>query len=190
MSVNRERPHVLVLPEDQANREIVNGFITHTSVDHRRIQVMKNIGGWVRVCEEFQDVYVRKLNENKHCHVVMLIDFDERTDRRSQVERLIPDDLQDRVFVIGVLSQPEKLKEDKVLTFEEIGRELEEDCPRQRAGVWNHALLKHNAVELDRMWKTLGTILFPSKAETRPAQERSIGTARSVDSGDAGQGQQ
>jgi hypothetical protein len=189
MSVNRERPHVLVLPEDQANREIVNGFITHTSVDHRRIQVMKNLGGWTRVCEEFEEKYVRKLNDNRNSYVVMLIDFDGRPERRNHVEHLIPDDLRDRVFIIGVLSRPEKLKEDKRLTFEEIGRELEEDCPRQPDGIWNHDLLKHNAVELDRMWKTLGPILFPSKADIRSAQERSTRTAGSVDSGDVGQGQ-
>lgn len=161
MSVNTHRPHVLVLPEDQANREIMNGFITHSFVDLRRIQVMRNLGGWRRVCEEFEHAYVRKLNENKNCHVVMLIDFDGRPERRDQVESLIPDDLRDRVFVIGVLSQPEKLKEDKGLSFEQLGRELEEDCPRQTGGIWNHELLKHNAVELDRLWKTLGDILYP-----------------------------
>jgi hypothetical protein len=79
-------------------------------------------------------------------------------------EGLIPDDLKDRVFVLGILSQPEKLKDDKGLTFEQIGRELEEDCPRQPDGIWNHELLKHNALEVDRMWKALGGILFPSKS--------------------------
>jgi hypothetical protein len=190
MSVNRERPHVLVLPEDQANREIVNGFIKNTSVDQRRIQVVKNLGGWKRVCEEFENVYVPKLNENQNSHVVLLIDFDGRPERRSQVEHLIPEDLRDRSFVIGVLSQPEKLKADTRLTFEEIGRELEEDCPRKPNGIWNHELLKHNAAEVDRIWKTLGPILLPSKADIRSAQERSIRAAESIDSGDVGRGQQ
>lgn len=26
MSVNKERPHVLILPEDDANRQLANGF--------------------------------------------------------------------------------------------------------------------------------------------------------------------
>ena len=190
MSVNRDRPHVLVLPEDQAKREIVNGFIRNTPVDQRRIQVLKNLGGWKRVCEEFENVYVPKLNENQNSYVVMLIDFDGRPERRSQMERLIPEDLRDRAFVIGALSQPEKLKADTRLTFEEIGRELEEDCPRQPDGIWTHELLKHNAAELDRMWKTLGPILLPSKADIRTAQEPSTRTVGSVDSGEIGQGQQ
>jgi hypothetical protein len=190
MSVNRERPHLLILPEDQANREIVNGFLTYSSVDFNRVQVMKNLGGWTNACNEFNHVYVHKLNKNKICHIMMLIDFDEEPNRRAYVEGLIPDGLQDRVFVIGVWSQPEKLKEDKMLTFEEIGRELEQDCPRQPAGIWNHELLKHNAVDLDRLWKTLGAILFPSRVDIRSAQEQSTRTAASVDSGDVGQGHQ
>jgi hypothetical protein len=170
MSVNSERPHVLVLPEDQANTEIANGFKLHPSVDPRRIQVMKNLGGWTRVLDEFERVYVSKLNQNPNCHIVMLIDFDGKSDRRTHVDGHIPDGLRDRVFVVGVLSQPEKLKEDKNLGFEKIGWELAEDCPSQPDGTWNHDLLKHNAVELGRMWKTLGAIIFPSKADIRRGQ--------------------
>jgi len=170
MSVNRERPHVYVLPEDQANQEIVIGFQLHPSVDPRRIQVMKNLGGWTRVLDEFERVYVSKLNHNPNCHVVMLIDFDGKSDRRIHVDGHIPDGLRDRVFVIGVWSQPEKLKEDKNLAFEKIGQELAEDCPSQRDGIWNHDLLKHNADEVGRMWTTLGAILFPSKAGIRHGQ--------------------
>ena len=117
----------------------------------------------------------------------MLIDFDGRPDRRDQVD--IPHDLQDRVFVIGALSQPEDLKADTRLTFEEIGRELGQDCPSQPAGIWNHELLTHNAVELGRMWKTLGAIPFSREADVGTVQERSTRPVGSADSGDVGQGQ-
>ncbi len=165
MSVNRHRPHVLVLVEDQANREIVIGFRTHLSVDQRQIGVTKNLGGWRRVCDEFEHVYVTKLYESEECHVVMLIDFDERLERREHVKELIPDELQDRVCIIGVLSEPEKLKDATKLRFEEIGLALAADCPGQAAGIWNHELLKHNVVELGRISKTFGPIVFPSKAD-------------------------
>lgn len=163
--INRERPHLLILPEDQANREIVNGFFIHSSVDLNRVQVMSNIGGWRNVCNKFEHVYVPKLNANTHCHVAMLVDFDEKPDRRAYINGFIPATLQDRVFVIGVWSQPEKLKEDTNLTFEEIGRALEEDCPRQPGGLWNHELLRHNSVDVDHLWNTLGVILFPGKGD-------------------------
>ncbi len=41
MSVNRALPHVLVLPEDDANRQIANGFLLALdSSVQRRIQVL------------------------------------------------------------------------------------------------------------------------------------------------------
>ena len=40
MSVNVYNPHVLVLPEDDANRQIANGFLLEPSIKHRNIQVL------------------------------------------------------------------------------------------------------------------------------------------------------
>ena len=42
----------------------------------------------------------------------LLIDFDERENRFSYVESQIPDDLKERVFVLGVQSNPESLRRD------------------------------------------------------------------------------
>jgi hypothetical protein len=92
-------------------------------------------------------------------HVLILIDFDRDPGRRDEVQKYIPDDLKDRVFVLGVWSSPEELRNDQRITFEEIGRKLREDCPTGPGGIWSHELLKHNAEELDRMSKRLGSIL-------------------------------
>jgi hypothetical protein len=32
MSANKYKPHVVVLPEDDANRQLANGFLTHPVV--------------------------------------------------------------------------------------------------------------------------------------------------------------
>jgi hypothetical protein len=48
MAVNKYKPHIYVLPEDDANRQIANGFLLHESVDSRSIQVMPTTGGWTR----------------------------------------------------------------------------------------------------------------------------------------------
>ena len=45
MSVNNHRPHVLVLPEDEANEELVNGFLLDPSIKLRNIQVLPSAGG-------------------------------------------------------------------------------------------------------------------------------------------------
>ena len=44
MSVNVYKPHVLVLPEDDANREIANGFLLAPSLKLRNIQVLPCAG--------------------------------------------------------------------------------------------------------------------------------------------------
>lgn len=45
MSVNNFKPHLLVIPEDAANREIANGFVLDTRVQTTRIQIMSESGG-------------------------------------------------------------------------------------------------------------------------------------------------
>jgi hypothetical protein len=40
VSVNVFKPHVLVLPEDDANRQIVNGFLLDPSLNLRAIQAL------------------------------------------------------------------------------------------------------------------------------------------------------
>lgn len=51
MSVNRHLPHVLVLPEDDANRQIANGFLLHHAIGNRKIQVLEEAGGWLHAVE-------------------------------------------------------------------------------------------------------------------------------------------
>ncbi|QEI40683.1 hypothetical protein BMF77_01255 [Dolichospermum sp. UHCC 0315A] len=40
MSINKNKPHLLILPEDDANRQIVNGFIQNLNVNNRAIQIL------------------------------------------------------------------------------------------------------------------------------------------------------
>jgi hypothetical protein len=50
MSVNKYEDHVLVLPEDDANRQIANGFILNSNVKERAIQVLPIADGWDKSC--------------------------------------------------------------------------------------------------------------------------------------------
>lgn len=162
MSADISKIHVLVFPEDLADQEIANGFRGHdfnNGRSQRQIQVERVGKGWRRVCESFRDDYVSRLRRISTQHVLLLIDFDRKPGRRVEVEKYIPDDLKDRVFVLGVWSRPEDLRNDQKLTFEGIGRKLREDCPQQPEGIWGHELLKHNADEVVRMSRTLGAII-------------------------------
>ena len=159
--VNRYQPHVYVVPEDDADRQIADGFLPHHEVRARQVQVVPPAGGWGRAIEVFEAEYVRHLREYHAGHVVLFIDFDMKdVDRRRHVEEAVPADLKDRVFVVGALNGPETLKRELSLSFEEIGLGLADDCHVRRRTLWDHGQLRHNGGELDRMNAALRKIIL------------------------------
>jgi hypothetical protein len=148
MSVNKYAPHVLVLPEDDANRKLANGFQQHLSLWHK-IQVLPVAGGWAKVLDSFEKDHVRKMNAFPGRFMVLLIDFDGQEDRLDRAKAVIPGNLEDRVFVLGVWTEPQKLP--AVLgSFESIGRAAAEDCRDDTSIIWGLDLLRHNASEIER----------------------------------------
>jgi hypothetical protein len=160
MSVNSYQPHILVLPEDNANSEIANGFLLNPNLNERLIQILPFARGWTTVLNKFVDDHTSKMRLFPERMIVLLIDFDEQEDRLAYVETKIPSDLKDRVFVLGVFSEPEKLKSDIKKSFEEIGEVLATDCSDNTDKLWSHDLLKHNRNELQRMITTVKPFLF------------------------------
>lgn len=160
MSINRYQPHIIVLPEDRANEEIANGFIQDENVNERAIHVERPAGGWGKVVEKFTEVHVSEMRQFTNSMIVLLIDFDQREDRFSHVNSQIPDDLKERVFVLGVQSNPESLRRDIKKSFEKIGETLAKDCSNNTNELWGHDLLKHNKTELDRMILSVKPFLF------------------------------
>ena len=69
--------------------------------------------------------------------------------------------MNDRVFILGVLSEPEALRQD-LGSLETIGMNLAKDCREETDTTWSHHLLQHNAIELARLRQSVGEILFPS----------------------------
>jgi len=151
MSVNRGKPHILVLPEDRANSEIANGFTLNDRLDINLIQVLPYVRGWKTVVDKFTNKYVSTMRQYQHTNILLLIDFDDRIDRLDYIKQKIPQDLMHRVFILGVLSEPEKLKKHLQMDFESIGESLSTDCSENTYLLWKHDLLKHNKAELDRM---------------------------------------
>ena len=85
-------------------------------------------------------------------HVLALVDFDGDAGRRNEVLAVVPPDFHERVFVLGVWTNPEELKATLgVGSFEAIGEALANACVRDESGLWEHELLSHNHQELDRM---------------------------------------
>ena len=159
--MNKYLPHIYVIPEDDADRQIADGFVLHYQVKDARIQVVPTAGGWSNVLKVFHEEYVQTLLRYPLGHVVMLIDFDGHTDeRRADFQNAIPDDLRDRVFVVGPKDTPETLKRSLNIGFEKIGESLANDCDANTAEYWNHEQLQHNDAERQRMVRILKPFLF------------------------------
>jgi hypothetical protein len=160
--MNKYAPHVYVIPEDDADRQIADGFVNHHQVKDTRIQVVPPAGGWAKVLKTFQDEYIPRLRDYPTGHVVMLIDFDDQVEKRkTDFEKAIPTDLKTRVFVIGSKNTPEILKKEaRKKTFEEIGEELAGDCAAGTALLWGHEQLSHNEVDRQRLFDTVKPFLF------------------------------
>lgn len=161
MSVNNEKPHVLVLPEDDANRQMANGFLLDPSIKPRNIQVLPPARGWGKVLDSFVKEHVAKLRTYPGRHLVLLIDFDEHMEERQQRFReSIPEDLQDRVFLLGTQSEPEPLRKKCGDKLENIGKKLATECFHNKTELWRHPLLAHNAKERTRLNEKVRSILF------------------------------
>jgi len=158
MSVNKYLPHVFVLPEDDANRQIANGFLLNLST--RQIQVLQEVGGWTYVRNRFVSDHLVEMERNRNRFMVLLVDFDAQTNRMQDVRAVIPKHLADRVFILGALSDPEALRQAGLGSYETIGRGMAEDCREGTETTWGHALLRHNGSELDRLRQYVRPILF------------------------------
>lgn len=158
MSCNKDRKHVFVLPEDDSNKVLALGFHLRVNVT-RQMQVLRVAGGWKKVLEKFKSDHVKEMVRYPERFMVLLIDFDGRDDRLEHAKAAIPENLADRVFVLGAWSKPEDLRV-KLGAYEQIGSDLAEDCRAGTDKVWGHELLRHNASELGRLREQVRPILF------------------------------
>jgi len=157
MSVNKSKPHVLVLPEDDANRQMANGFLLELS--SRQIQILSEAGGWTKVLDCFTQDHIWAMERFQQRFMVLIIDFDNREDRLQTVKTKIPAHLANRVFALGALGEPEELRK-PLGTYESIGRALAKDCREGTDNIWSHNLLRHNAAEVHRLREHVRSILF------------------------------
>ena len=158
MSVNKDKPHVMVLSEDDANRQMAVGFLREIG-QIRQMQILHVAGGWRKVLDRFQSEHVRAMNRHRTRFMVLLIDFDGREDRPEDVKAAVPDHLTGRVFVLSTWTKPEELKK-SLGAFETIGAAMATDCREGTAATWGHELLQHNAPELERLRERVRPILF------------------------------
>lgn len=162
--MNHYRPHLLVLPEDDANRQLANGFLLHPAVDPGRIQVLVPAGGWMKVLDAFDRNQLADLRRFTDRHLVLLIDFDGDTERLELVKERIPEDVRGRVFILGARNEPEGIRRSlrRIGSLEKIGTALAEDCQGEEPKVWTHSELATNSNELGRIKMLIVPWLFRS----------------------------
>lgn len=161
MSVNKHRPHIFVLPEDDANHALANGFRLNPNLSQRSIQVLPSAGGWIKVQSQFEMEHILPMERYQLRYMVLLLDFDEMAKRRDEVSKVVPPHLCERVFILGVWSEPENLKKAGLGSLESVGSKLALECENETRITWDHELLRHNNIELVRMASKLKHILFP-----------------------------
>ena len=159
MSVNIYRPHLLILPEDRADREVAVGFSLGVTMSHQ-VQVLPEAGGWLSVLECFQSDHVSPLERLTTRHMLLVIDFDTEPLRREKANEYIPAHLADRVFVIGARPDPEAVKRSLGRQFEQLGQDIAQCCFEDSNQMWDHPHLLHNLDEIARLRQRVRPFLF------------------------------
>ena len=161
MSANKYLPYVCIIPEDDANRQLALGFRLHDTVDDRQFEIRAPAGGWQKVYAVFEEEYLKILRQSSCAHVVLLVDFDNDANRTEWFASRIPDDVKERVFIIGALKEPETLKREwDGKGLEQIGTALADECQRGNLAQWRQPQLAHNESELQRLVDIVKPILF------------------------------
>lgn len=160
--MNREQPHIVILPEDDANRQIANGFLTHLNVKYRSVRILPLAGGCKKTADKFEKELIPLMMQYREMTVILLIDGDQKqseANNYSYAVAKVPNNLKNRVFILGVFSEPEELKKE-IGSYEIIGEKLADDCYDNTDTLWGHSLLVHNKSELERMAFVIKPIIF------------------------------
>lgn len=158
--VNRYKPHVCILPEDEATSQIANGFALRVK-DERVIKIEHFARGWTDVEAQMLELYTPLMLQFPEIRLVLLIDFDFNSSRLERIRSNIPDELQKRVFVFGAFSEAEDLKrQNGAKNLEAIGKTLAQECQSKSYTLWNHELLQHLETELLHAQSELRPLLF------------------------------
>ena len=78
MSCNVYQPHLLILPEDEANKDIANGFQQSFSVNERSLQILPYARGFSDVLRQFETSQAPGLRRFPPRRILLLVDFDDR----------------------------------------------------------------------------------------------------------------
>lgn len=111
------------------------------------------------------------MDQYENRFMILLVDFDQKPSRFDDIKNNIPAHLQDRVFILGCIKEPEDLRKSGLGTLEEIGGKLAVDCRDGTQNTWGHDLLKHNQDELARLRTKVCGFLFTDVTKKAEADQ-------------------
>ncbi|MBL8891673.1 MAG: hypothetical protein JNL67_16960 [Planctomycetaceae bacterium] len=89
-----------------------------------------------------------------------MMDCDDETNRLHESLDKFPDELRARLFLIGALAEPEILKREVQKPFEDLGRQLAEECCTDNYQIWSNPQFVHCADQIQRLRSKLRPWLF------------------------------
>ena len=150
---NNYKHHLRVILEDEPYRDILNGISLSLNVKGELLDIRNPCNGWAKVFKELENE-IKILEKFKLRYLLIIIDFDyEFESRYKMFSDLVPDEYQDRIFILGVDNkESEELKTFFSMSdFEKIGKKLVEDCPKSNLTNWQNRHLDCNLIEIERM---------------------------------------
>ena len=166
MGVNKYQSHLLILAEDDAYRDLANGFVKHFAVAVNKILIEKPAGGWLELLKIFSQEYESDVRKYPNRYVLLLLDLDGDQERSEEIfTNRIPDEIKDRVFILCCKDEAESIKGELGSgKFEAIGEKLAQSCYDDTYinsnTPWLCSQLQHNRNELARLATTVRSFLF------------------------------
>jgi hypothetical protein len=151
MSVNWYKPHIILVPEDEAIHRIAVEFRKAMIFQDVRWHVDEYKGGWIKVVESLAGEVQVQLSK-PHRIMIALIDFDGHPEaRRNYFFSELPESVHDRIFLFGLRGQAEDLKRSMGLSLSEIGITINRACLEGDLSPWDNEQLAVNKSELERL---------------------------------------
>lgn len=143
----------MIVPEDQKNNDLINGFINGSRFDVRQIQVMPIAGGWSKAADSVETL---NLAERANRHVLLVIDFDDNLEkRRKEIDKRLTKFLDEaqrkRVYLLDTRNIPEDFRSALHMSAEQVGAKLSLECEDPQSHFWQGALFEHNFDERTRL---------------------------------------
>lgn len=159
MSVNREKPYLIVLFEDDAYKDLFMGFEFSMQ---KQISQRPVCGGFDSVhllLTNEKSILLKELNKFPKAYVLALIDADSDNYPHSQKGKIdtlktaIDVKYQDRVFIIGSKIEAEDIKQVIIGQgkWKTVSQKLEDSCKNDHCQLWQDDMLKHNLDEISRL---------------------------------------